>query len=35
LDLLVEFPLIGAILRFSRRKLSVPGQPVNMENAGP
>jgi len=35
LDLLVELPLIGAILRFIRRKLSVPGQPVNLENAGP
>ena len=35
LDLLVELPLLGAILRFIRRKLSVPGYPVNFEKRAP
>jgi hypothetical protein len=35
LDLLVELPLLGALLRFIRRKLSVPGHPVNLEKRGP
>ena len=35
LDLLVELPLLGAILRFIRRKLSIPGRPGNSEKRDP
>ena len=35
LDLLVELPLIGAILRFVRRKLSVPGCAVSLAKRDP